>query len=202
MCLGAVFIFSAAFVVYCNLLLYSQVAHRWFNQYEPSVSCCLLFVLVVPALLATFLTDHALSSKMTFSATYAVFFMTLFTSIVGYRLSPFHPLARYPGPIVCKVSQLWTVVINSSGKAHHYRKLLHDQYGPIVRIGMSLHVSCYGSADAGQGPNELSVTDKDMFPYILGSQGMPRGPCEIHKYENNASFGLTLNLNQYSREGR
>ncbi|KAH0838343.1 high nitrogen upregulated cytochrome P450 monooxygenase 2 [Lanmaoa asiatica] len=81
-------------------------------------------------------------------------------SILVYRLSPFHPLAKYPGPIMCKISQLWAVVIYSRGKAHQYRKLLHDQYGPIVRIG----------------PNELSVTDKDMLPYILGSQGMPKGP--------------------------
>ncbi|KAI9572920.1 high nitrogen upregulated cytochrome P450 monooxygenase 2 [Boletus coccyginus] len=94
-----------------------------------------------------------------FLAAYVLFFATLFTSIVVYRLSH-HPLAKYPGPITCKISQLWAVVIYSYVNAHHYRKLLHDQYGPIVRIG----------------PNELSVTDKDMLPYILGSQGMPKGP--------------------------
>lgn len=75
---------------------------------------------------------------MAFLAAYVVFFTALFTSIVMYRLSPLHPLAKYPGPIACRISQLWAVVIYSGGKAHYYRKLLHDQYGPIVRIGTPL----------------------------------------------------------------
>lgn len=28
------------------------------------------------------------------------------------------------------------------------------------------------------GPNELSIIDKELIPYILGGQGMPRGPCK------------------------
>lgn len=113
-------------------------------------------------------------------------------SIVVYRLSPFHPLAKYPGPIACKISQLWAVLIYSRGKAHHYRKLLHDQYGPIVRIGTPLRAYHTGSADGAQGPNELSVTDKDMLQYILGSQGMPKGPSKIHKHGYHTSFALIL----------
>ncbi|KAF8560403.1 high nitrogen upregulated cytochrome P450 monooxygenase 2 [Imleria badia] len=137
-----------------------SAVHRRFNQHEPSCSWSLLLVLTVPSLPTWVLINHAFSFPMAFLAAYALFFATLFTSIVVYRLSSFHPLAKYPGPSICKISQLWAVIVNSRGKAHHYRKLLHDQYGPIVRIG----------------PNELSVTDKDMLPYILGSQGMPKGP--------------------------
>ncbi|KAJ3508424.1 hypothetical protein NLJ89_g5763 [Agrocybe chaxingu] len=37
---------------------------------------------------------------------------------------------------------------------------MHDAYGPIVRIG----------------PNEISVTEVDMLPNILGTSGMPKGP--------------------------
>ncbi|KAF8140210.1 high nitrogen upregulated cytochrome P450 monooxygenase 2 [Boletus edulis] len=116
---------------------------------------------MVPLLPTWVLINHcALSFPMAFLTAYVLFFATLFTSIVAYRLSSFHPLAKYPGPIMCKISQLWAVLVYSRGKGHHYRKVLHDQYGPIVRIG----------------PNELSVTEKDMLPYILGSQGMPKGP--------------------------
>lgn len=129
---------------------------------------------------------------MSFLGAYVLFFATLFVSIVVYRLSPFHPLAKYPGPIVCKISQLYAVLVYSGGKAHHYRKSLHDQYGPIVRIGTTLHTSHRRSADGGQGPNELSVTDKNMLPYILGSQGMPKGPRKIRKYGYHTDFVLTI----------
>ncbi|KAG8219853.1 cytochrome P450 [Butyriboletus roseoflavus] len=141
-------------------ILSALAAHRWFNRHEPSLSWSLLLVLTVPLLPAWILINHALSFMTAFLAAYVLFFATLFLSIVVYRLSPFHPLAKYPGPIACKISQLCAVAVYSRGKAHHYRKLLHDRYGPIVRIG----------------PNELSVTDKGMLPYILGSQGMPKGP--------------------------
>lgn len=50
-------------------------------------------------------------------------------------------------------------------------------------------VALVRSVDAGQGPNELSVTDKDLLPYILGSQGMPKGPSKIYKYGYPAGFG-------------
>lgn len=55
-------------------------------------------------------------------------------------------------------------------------------------------MSLWLTADNSQGPNELSVTDKDMLPYILGSQGMPKGPCKIHKYVYPASLGLISDL--------
>lgn len=44
------------------------------------------------------------------------------------------------------------------------------------------------------GPNELSVTDKDMLPYILGPQGMPRGPREIHKCYHAASDSSLIRI--------
>ncbi|KAG9314406.1 cytochrome P450 [Chiua virens] len=141
-------------------ILCALAIHRWFNQHEPSLSWKLLFILAVPLLPSWVLIKHTFSYLAAFLTAYMLFFTTLFVSIAVYRLSPFHPLAKYPGPVMCKISQLWAVLIYSSGKAHHYRKLLHDQYGPIVRIG----------------PNELSVTDKDLLPSILGTQGMPKGP--------------------------
>jgi hypothetical protein len=55
-----------------------------------------------------------------------------------------------------------------------------------------MRVTLVRSTDGGQGPNELSVTDKDMLPYILGSQGMPKGPSKIHKYGYRASFLISV----------
>ncbi|KAF8955653.1 high nitrogen upregulated cytochrome P450 monooxygenase 2 [Flammula alnicola] len=91
---------------------------------------------------------------------YVLFFVTLLGSITLYRISPFHPLARYPGPVLCKVSKLWTAFASYQGELQEYHQQLHEKYGPIVRVG----------------PNELSVTNKEFIPLVLGSSGLPKGP--------------------------
>ncbi|KAH8108260.1 high nitrogen upregulated cytochrome P450 monooxygenase 2 [Phellopilus nigrolimitatus] len=84
---------------------------------------------------------------------FVLFYLALATSIVVYRLSPWHPLARYPGPLFAKVSKFWDC-------NHVYHKQLHDRYGPYVRTG----------------PNELSVADASAIPDILGADGLTKGP--------------------------
>ncbi|KAH7915811.1 cytochrome P450 [Hygrophoropsis aurantiaca] len=135
-------------------------AHWWFNKHEPEVSWSLFaIVAVIPAPSTVLLREH-LSMVYAGLIAYSLFVITLFISIAAYRLSPFHPLAKYPGPTLCKLSQFWNVYIMWGGKQHEYRTTLHDIYGPFVRIG----------------PNELSIVDKDLLPSILGPQGMPKGP--------------------------
>lgn len=48
----------------------------------------------------------------------------------------FHPLARYPGPILCKISMFWLAKVAWGGKEHIYHQELHERYGDIIRIGM------------------------------------------------------------------
>ena len=74
---------------------------------------------------------------LTIFLTFIVFYATLVISIVLYRVSPFHPLAKFPGPRLAKISQLWAAVVTSGGKRHKRFKKLHDQYGPYVRVGAS-----------------------------------------------------------------
>jgi len=77
-----------------------------------------------------------------------------------YRLSPFHPLARYPGPAIAKTSKLWVSYVCAKGDLHRYYKSLHDRYGDVVRVG----------------PNELSIRDASLIHPILGQGGLPKGP--------------------------
>jgi len=63
------------------------------------------------------------------------------------------------------------------GKQHEYFAALHASYGSVVRIGTTLEFLVGDERTMTRtGPNDLSVTDKDLFPQILGSQGMPKGP--------------------------
>ena len=157
----------------------------WYNRNEPSslVSCAAsVVILCLPS--TVLLLSHVESFFIAFSLAFVTFLVILFGSISFYRLSPFHPLAKYPGPTRCKLTKIWMAWIGFRGRAHIYYKNLHDKYGPIVRIGESLlfklcllflNLSIFSS-----GPNELSIINAELIPYILGSQGMPKGPSKIN----------------------
>ncbi|CDO69439.1 hypothetical protein BN946_scf184791.g34 [Trametes cinnabarina] len=88
------------------------------------------------------------------------FYFTLLLSTALYRLSPHHPLARYPGPFACKLSKFWLAFLSLTGKQHLYLKSLHERYGDVVRIG----------------PNELSFREPSVLEAMLGVGGVPKGP--------------------------
>jgi len=67
-----------------------------------------------------------------------IFSGSILGSITLYRLSPLHPLARFPGPILYKVSKLWPAFAAYQGKLQGYHKEMHEKYGPIVRVGPSI----------------------------------------------------------------
>lgn len=69
------------------------------------------------------------------AATFSLIYSVILTTMVIYRVSPFHPLAKYPGPTHLKISKLCLAWITSSGKQHIYISQLHDRYGDAVRIG-------------------------------------------------------------------
>ncbi|KAG7090416.1 hypothetical protein E1B28_009535 [Marasmius oreades] len=101
---------------------------------------------------------------------YTTCYTSLFTSILIYRLSPFHPLAQHPGPLLARCTKFWLVYHTYPGKIHLKYKELHRRYGPIVRTG----------------PNELSICDVDAIPSVLGKDGMGKGPIwEVRKLPNS-----------------
>lgn len=69
---------------------------------------------------------------------YLSYHIALSASIVLYRLSPFHPLAQYPGPLLFKITKLSGVWASYTGHQHYLLRDMHQQYGPVVRIGMQL----------------------------------------------------------------
>lgn len=133
---------------------------------------------IVPSALVAVLYPQFPSVLSDISLVYVLYFLSLIASIAVYRLSPLHPLANYPGPVLCKLTKLWTVYISYGGQLHRYYKNLHDRYGPIVRVGASYFLLLLPNLRSNLvlGPNELSIIDKDSIPSIMGPQGMPKGP--------------------------
>ncbi|KAJ7760753.1 cytochrome P450 [Mycena maculata] len=135
--------------------------HLIFNRLEPRTLLYFVLLLVPPpVLLATLVVPHTSSIVSAISLAFVVYLSSLATSIVAYRLSPFHPLARYPGPLLCKITKLWFAGIAMGGKQHLYYSELHQRFGDVVRMG----------------PNELSFCDVNAITPMMGSKGMPKGP--------------------------
>ncbi|KAJ7481155.1 high nitrogen upregulated cytochrome P450 monooxygenase 2 [Mycena galericulata] len=146
-----------------SLLLFSAISlgltnHVAFHQYEPQSANIPAIVLVVEPMALLFFLGGPLSPARLLW-TYAVFWGSLCISIVVYRLSPFHPLAKFPGPTMGKITKLWGFWVASRGHQYRYHKKLHDSYGPYVRTG----------------PNELSVIDAPAVNEILNFGGLPKG---------------------------
>ncbi|KAI0683262.1 cytochrome P450 [Cytidiella melzeri] len=154
---------SDVFIAYITA---SLLAHYVFKRWEPSnVSVMAALLLVPPMPLALFLRPHVMSLTYAVELSYCMFISALVASIIAYRLSPFHPLARYPGPLMCKVTQWWMVWETRGGVQHLWFQRLHQTYGDATKLSL--------------GPNELSFRDASIMTALMGTTGLtgvPRGP--------------------------
>ncbi|KAI1305539.1 cytochrome P450 [Xylaria venustula] len=77
----------------------------------------------------------------------------------------FHPLARFPGPLLGRASLLFRFIHTTKGKFHVAVAEAHHKYGPIVRVA----------------PNELSFASVESWKTIYGhpppgKELAPKGP--------------------------
>ncbi|KAM0721926.1 hypothetical protein Q7P37_002851 [Cladosporium fusiforme] len=70
---------------------------------------------------------------------------TLIVSILVYRAF-FSPLARIPGPLVCRFTSVWIWYHSYAGHEARLITSLHEKYGPVVRIGPTECVISDGAA--------------------------------------------------------
>ncbi|KAF9048451.1 cytochrome P450 [Panaeolus papilionaceus] len=134
--------------------------HLIFKRTETHNPIHLVILLVaVPASLVTIYTPHASSLLAAIAAVFALFWTTLASSIVVYRLSPWHPLAKYPGPLLYKITKFCAAFRSTTGRQHIDFQELHHKYGDIVRVG----------------PNELSFRTTDALNPVMGNAGFPKG---------------------------
>ncbi len=111
------------------------MVHLIFKRYEPHrVAVHALLLLAVPSFLSVLLLDRMPAIKA-LSASFLMFWTALVSSVALYRLSPWHPLARYPGPVFLRLSKLSMAWISRGGRRHLYTQELHRRYGDIVRVG-------------------------------------------------------------------
>ncbi|RDX50794.1 high nitrogen upregulated cytochrome P450 monooxygenase 2 [Lentinus brumalis] len=141
--------------------------HQVFRRYEIySVSFHACLFLVPPALVAAHVSSQSHSSSSisaTFVNALVSYVAAIAASVIVYRLSPLHPLARYPGPVWRKVSMIGPAILATSGNRAWAFANMHRKYGDIVR----------------SGPNELSIIDPSFIGPLLGASGLPKGPYHV-----------------------
>ncbi|KAF9053068.1 hypothetical protein BJ165DRAFT_835792 [Panaeolus papilionaceus] len=77
----------------------------------------------------------------------------LVVTALAYRLSPLHPLYKYPGPRVAKCTSLYMTHVVWSGNRYKVYLELHRRYGDFVRIG----------------PNTISINRHDIITSVYNA---------------------------------
>lgn len=90
---------------------------------------------------------------LTLSLSFVVVYVLFYVSIGVYN-TLFHPLARYPGPLLGRASSLWYARSLSRGTIAQDTLSLHEKYGDVVRIA----------------PDELSFIQPENWSAIYGHQ--------------------------------
>ncbi|RPD52947.1 high nitrogen upregulated cytochrome P450 monooxygenase 2 [Lentinus tigrinus ALCF2SS1-7] len=157
----------------------ASIAHQAFRRYDtyyPSVHAVLLLAPpLVAALVASSWSDSPAPGFI--PIIFLRYIIGLGTSIILYRLSPVHPLSRYPGPYLRRSSHFVSACIAVAGNRCRHFDALRRRYGDIVRTG----------------PNELLTTDPSLIPALLGPSGAPKGPGWIGgslTYKNLPMVGI------------
>ncbi|KAK5631282.1 hypothetical protein RRF57_006996 [Xylaria bambusicola] len=103
----------------------------------------------------------------------------------------FHPLRRFPGPLIQRASRLPWAYLHATGVQAMATQKLHDQYGPVVRIG----------------PNHLSFIDtkawKDIYGHRVGNSAhtseMSKAPEWVHAVRSVPTSIINADREEHSR---
>jgi hypothetical protein len=131
-----------------------QATHICINRYTPKTLSGLVSVAILPPTLLVLASKPTSAGAIALSiaGSFLTYWLALAASTCAYRLSPFHPLAKYPGPVLAKLSRFWTTKLILDGDQHTTYHALHERYGEIVRTG----------------PNHLIIRNVSAVPTVLG----------------------------------
>ncbi|KAF1816634.1 cytochrome P450 [Eremomyces bilateralis CBS 781.70] len=132
------------------------LTHVLFKRFEPALAEFSLIPIILGFIGSVI---WSLSIPQTLSLVIS-FLSALSSSVLFYRLiAPWHPLHHVPGPFLAKCSQVWLFSRLYKGRPRVDQRVLHEKYGPIVRIG----------------PNEVSLADAASLSVIYGGKPWVKG---------------------------
>lgn len=160
-------------------VLAGAAAHLVYRKLEPRrLLWHIVLLFLAPLSLTPLLTPNFSRVVWAALATWSTYLTSLVVCTVLYRLSPLHPLAGCPGPLICRVSKVWFALVAYGGKQHLYYNELHRRYGDTVRMG----------------PNELSFCTPDVIAPMMGSGGMPKAAYWDGQFADQREFRSFVGL--------
>ncbi|KAF8519619.1 cytochrome P450 [Hysterangium stoloniferum] len=149
-------VYSLPFIAF----IVGVLCHGIFSRIEPRRVFVILGLLTLPpCLIPLCLYPWYDIPLKAFITSIVIYLGSLSLSTVVYRLSPFHPLAHIPGPLICRITRLWAVYIAYTGNQQIYYKYLHDKYGTHVRAG----------------PNHVFIRDAQALNIVMSIKPFWRG---------------------------
>lgn len=116
-------------------ILLGLASHQYFKHHEPTALGFLSAIAILHAGVYTFLElwcGESLAASLSLSALFGLVYLTaLSTSIAIYRLF-FHPLQKYPGPLLCRITRLHLMHQTSKGRDYERLQRLHDKVRYLV----------------------------------------------------------------------
>ncbi|KAK4165573.1 Pisatin demethylase [Cladorrhinum sp. PSN259] len=102
--------------------------------------------------------------SLTLTAILWVFILTVLPviAVIIYRLH-LHPLSRIPGPKLAAISNIWQARYVRGGRVRHLALTLHQQYGPLVRVGPNEIWVCDGVEGVKQVYGAVNGWEKSEF---------------------------------------
>jgi hypothetical protein len=154
-----------------------QFTHILCNKHSPaSLQAYFALVFGPPVLITIYFTPWPLHTFFLHGFRCLILYtMSLLASVITYRLSPFHPLARFPGPWQARITRMWGIKAIIGKQQHRHSHELFLKYGDVVRTG----------------PDHLLFRDPDAISVVLGpTNPWPKGAstCSCASCSNN---GLT-----------
>ncbi|KAF9016932.1 cytochrome P450, partial [Hymenopellis radicata] len=112
----------------------------------------------------------------------------LWTALVAYRISPFHPLSKFPGPSGARITSWWITKVVLASNFTWFRSVqaMHDTWGDFVRTG----------------PRELSINNAAAISHIYGPQSKcTKGPFYANMSTDPAKLSLqaTQDIDDHKR---
>jgi hypothetical protein len=109
---GSALVSPRYFIKTIQLIPFVKLVHLLFKRYEFQHPLLVLLLLgLLPSLLGTLLVPYFPSFLAAALVSFATYLSALVLSIAIYRAAPYHPLARYPGPFLNKLSKFRMVGI-------------------------------------------------------------------------------------------
>ncbi|EPQ56830.1 hypothetical protein GLOTRDRAFT_39098, partial [Gloeophyllum trabeum ATCC 11539] len=101
------------------------------------------------------------------------FILAIVCITVVYRLSPWHPLASFPGPLSHRITDLKLAYMVYTGKRHQRIAELHREYGRIVRTGPStLSINSHSAVKSIYAVSHCMDKSKAYRPGRLDAGGL------------------------------